>query len=369
MTRVRAERRRGLKKGLHRRGTIAVMSAFLLVPLMGLIALGIDYGYLRAVQVDLQRAADAAALAAAQDLAPDASGNQDLYSVTETLREFVKQNVKRSTDFTVLDSDIEIGRYDTSSGTAATIAAGSSGVADAVRVTLRRDNSANGEVPLFFARVIGIPASPVVVTATAYLPPARRIRAGTGILPFSIPVDVWSSQDVGDTWSIYGDGKLTDDGGNPIPGNWGTLDIGASNNSTSDLSNQILDGLRQEDLDALYAEGRIPTNEFIDAGTSFSANGDPGLSSGIKNAVQQVESMTKLVPIYDSVSGQGANVEFHVVGWGAVQVVDSLWGGSKNTYVKIKKGYLYDGHLTAPPDLSLVTGNADGAYAAPVLIE
>ncbi len=369
MRQMRPERRRrGSKKQAKRKGAIAVLAAILLVPLMGLIALGVDYGYLRVVQADLQRAADAAALAAAQDLAPDVAGDQNLYSVKETLRDFVRQNVKRSPDFTVLDSDIEIGRYDTSSGTGVTIVAGS-GIADAVRVTLRRDASANGEVPLFFARVIGISTAPVVVTATAYLPPARRIRPGTGILPFSIPVDVWTSRDVGDVWSIYGDGKLTDDSGNTIPGNWGTLDIGASNNSTSDLSNQILDGLRQEDLDALYAEGRIPTNEYIDAGAAFSANGDPGLSSGIKNAVQQVEGMTKLIPIYDSVSGEGANVEFHVVGWGAVQVVDSHWGGSKNTYVQIKKGYLYDGYLAAPSDLSMVTGNAEGAYAAPVLIE
>ncbi len=363
------QRRRDVATGpQRRRGSIAVMTAILLVPLIGMVAFGIDYGYLRAVRADLQRAADAAVLAAVQDLAPDASGNQDEHLVKHTLTDFVRQNVKRSPSFTVLDSDIEIGKYDTSSGTTATIATGS-GLADAVRVTLRRDSSANGEVSLFFARVIGIQTAPVVVTATAYLPPARRIRPGTGILPFSIPVSTWTSQNVGDTWSVYGDGKLEDTVGNVIPGNWGTLDIGNSNNSTADLSNQILDGLRQEDLDALYADGRIPTNEYIDAGAPFSANGDPGLSSGIKNAVQQVEGTTKLIPIYDTVSGQGANVEFHVVGWGAVEVVDSQWGGAKNTYVRIKKAYLYDGYLTAPSDLTVPTGNAEGAYASPVLIE
>ena len=63
------------------------------------------------------------------------------------------------------------------------------------------------------------------------------------MLPFAMPLDVWENHQPGEEWSVYGDGKLKDSSGNVIPGNWGTLDIGSSANSTADINDQILDGL------------------------------------------------------------------------------------------------------------------------------
>jgi Flp pilus assembly protein TadG len=352
----------------RRRGVIVVFAALLMIPLLGLVALAVDYGYLCVVKTDLQRSADAAALAAVRDLVPNSNGVQDLDAVKATLRQYAAANVTNSSGFTVLDSDIEIGRYDPATVyTNFTIL--STGTFDTVRVTLRRDTQANSPVSLFFARLLGFNTSNVSATATAVLQKASILEAGTEILPFSIQDGVWTSQSMGDQWSIYGDGRILDSLGGSIPGNWGTLDIGAGNNSTADLSDQILNGLRQSDLDALYNDGRIPSSSEIDSTDPWFANADTGLSAGIKNAIEQVHGLTRLVPIYDTVSGSGGNnVEFHIVSWGVVKVVGSGWNGSSNSYVTIQKSYTYDQNLRPQPDLSNTTGVIEGAYTSPVLV-
>jgi hypothetical protein len=164
---------------------------------------------------------------------------------------------------------------------------------------------------------------------------------------------------------------VTDENGDNVPGNWGTVDIGDSGNSSSDLVDQILNGLRQSDLDDLHSDGRIPSSDKIDASDPFWANADTGLSSGMKHGVQPIHGQPKLVPIYDEIGGKanGNNLEYHVVGWGAVTVVDSTWQGSNNTRIEVAKSYIYDGDLLPDPDLSVTDGVIEGAYTSPVLVE
>jgi hypothetical protein len=164
---------------------------------------------------------------------------------------------------------------------------------------------------------------------------------------------------------------MKDANGDDIPGNWGTLDIGSTSNGASELSDQILNGLRQSDIDALHTDGRIANNSQIDGDAPTWMQGDPGLSTGIKNAVQQVYGQTRLVPIYDQLAGQlsGNNVEIKVIGWGVVQVVDSNWNGATNTHVTIKKAYMYDGDLRPNADLGNTTDIINAAYTSPILVE
>lgn len=351
-----------------RRGAVVILVVLLLIPLLMMVAFAVDYGYLLKVRTDLQRAADTAALAAAQDLIPDADGNQDLDAVRARLREYVPENTEDS--FEILDADITIGRYDPSTIYSNSISILNNGTFDTVRVTLRYDATANAPVSLFFAKVLGLDSSPVTATATAVLQKPSQIGPGADVLPFAVPYDDWEDLDPGDIWSIYGDGKVEDEYGSSVPGNWGTVDIGKSNNSTNDLKNQITDGLRQSDLDALYNDGRISTNEYIDAGDEIWLNADPGLSSGMKSAVQGIHGQTRLVPLYDANNGAGGNnLEYRVKGWGVVKVVDSNWNGNKNTYVKVQKASKYDSALRPNPDLSNTTGTVEAAYTSPVLVE
>src|SRR5262245_37517727 len=95
----------------YRRGAIMVLAAILMTSLIGLIAFSVDYGYLLKVRTDLQRSADASALAAVQDLIRKPDGSQDLDKARATVRNYVGENLDDSS-FQVASADIEIGRYD-----------------------------------------------------------------------------------------------------------------------------------------------------------------------------------------------------------------------------------------------------------------
>ncbi|WP_419188067.1 pilus assembly protein TadG-related protein [Stieleria bergensis] len=354
--------------GQARKGAIAATTALLLIPIAGMLAFAVDYGYVLRERSELQRMADAAALAAVQELVPKADLSQDLAATRAAVRQYVQMNLTDFDAFTVLDEDIEIGRFDPATVfTNLTIV--NDGVADTVRVTLRRDTATNPGVPMFFARVLGMDSSDVVVTATAVLQKARYLPPGSSVLPFSVPESHWNGLPEGHVWSIYGDGHLEDGAGNMIPGNWGTVDIGISNNSTRDLSDQIRGGLYQDDLDALNGESRIPTDEYIDGDLDFYVNGDTGLSGGMRHAVADVHGQTRLIPIYDDLAGHGGGTEFRIVDWGVVQVVNSEFRGNGRTFVEIKKTYLYDGDLRPNHDLSDTSHSISAAFTTPALIE
>lgn len=344
-----------------------VLVAFLTIPLLAMLALAVDYGYLLKEHGDLQRYADCAALAAVQELTPDTMGYQDLGAVRAAARGYVSKNLGNS--FTVLDSDISVGRYDPAT-VYSNLTLLNDGVFDTVRVKLRRDSSANSPVSLFFAKVFGTNNADVTASGTAALQKGRYLLPGADVLPVGVPKDEWNSIDVGDTWVIYGDGKMEDLSGNPIPGNWGTVDIGDENNSTSDMGDQIVNGLRQTDLDALHADGRIDTDQYIDAQQTTWLQADPGLSSGMKHYVQQIHGQTRIIPLYEELQVAGGNnLEFKITQWGVVKVVDSNFQGSKNSYIKVQKAYIYESKLRPHGSLSVYQDVVSGAYTSPTLIE
>ena len=351
----------------QRRGSFVVLSAFMTTIFVAALSFSIDYGVLTKERTDLQRAADAAALAGVLELARSGSTVQDLGAARNVVRAYVASNI--GSPFNVADVDIEIGRFDPSQ-IYSNLVLLDTGVFDAIRVTLRRDGTNNPRVPLAFAPILGMQSVSVTVTAAAVLQKATQIAPGANVLPFSVPLDTWNSLPDDGEWIVYGDGKLADESGNAIPGNWGTVDIGAEGNSTSDLSNQMLDGLTQDDLNDMYNDGRISTTTEIDASQSIWLNGDTGLSSGMKDAVQAIHGLTRIVPIYDSVQGVpvvGNNIEYHVVGWGVVTVVGSTWGGS--TSVTLSKSFTYDGSLRPHPNLGATSSVINGAFTSPVLVD
>lgn len=350
-----------------RRGSVVILVALLMIPLLIMVAFAIDYGYILKVRTDLQRAVDAGVLAAVQDLVPAPDGSQDLNVVRATLRKYVAANTNES--FEILDADIKIGRYEPNTFyTDFKIL--NDGIFDTVRVTIRFDNTSNSNVPLFFSPAFGVHDAPVTASAAAVLQKARFIAPGADILPFAMPMDVWKTYDSGDQWTIYGDGKVRDTQGNTIVGNWGTLDIGADNNSTVALSKQITDGVTQSDLDTLYENARINKSTHIDGSEYPWLNADTGLSSGIKDAVRNIHGEMRVVPIYEQTNDGlvGENLEFGVVRWGVVEVVTSGWQGGKNSFITIKKAYTYDGNLRAgdPGDTDKII---EGAYTSPILVE
>jgi Flp pilus assembly protein TadG len=350
-----------------RRGVVVAKVALLLIPIMGFLALAVDYGYLLKIRTDLQSAADAAALAAARDLVPASGGSVDLGDVRDAARDFARENVAGFSNFSINDTDIQIGRYDPST-IYTQVSLLNSGTFDTVRVTLRRDNVSNSPVRLFFARAIGIPNCEVTASATAVLQRSTGLRAGADVVPFAISKTLWDAHSIGQRFRIYDD-RVTDEEDNTIPGNWGTVDIGAENNSTKDISDQIINGLRQKDIEALYEDGRISSAEEINAASTIYLQADPGLSSGMKDAVEAIHGTGRIVPIYDSVTGSGNNAEFRIVGWGGVVIVGSRFDGAKRTHITMRKSTIYDGALVPAGDLSSTNGTIANTFTAPVLVE
>jgi hypothetical protein len=337
--------------------------------LLGVIAFAVDYGYLVKVRTDFLRAADAAALAATQDLIRGADGTQDLGQVRATAREYARINLDDA-GFQIADSDIEIGRFDPET-VYSSVNLLNNGTLDTVRVTLRRDGTGNPLVPLMFARVLGRQQASVSASATAALQKAEHLFPGADILPMATPEDLWNDMGVGETWNSYGDGRLKDSNGDDIPGHWGTLDVGGTDNSTNDLNDQILNGLRQSDLNAMYADDRIVQPTHLDSSAPTWMSGDTGLSVGVKNSILQVHGNQRLVPIYRGLNdtATGENLEYEIVRWGVVTLVDSEWQGAVNTRVILRKSHTYSGELHPKPSLSGGTPYIDGAFTSPVLIE
>jgi len=393
----------------RRRAAVIPLLALSLVPLMGMLAFSIDYGFLRVVKSELQRSADAAVLSAVVELVPAPDGTQNTAAVKQAVMDYVQDNMADAAGgvsaFTVLDADIEIGRYDENTiYGSGPVTLHADGIYDAVRVTLRRDASANGPVPLFFAQVLGIQSQPVTATATAVLRRGEAFQGEGDVLPFALPESFWNSLGPGEELNIYNDNKIEDGfsnqvtvvdaNGNSVPGNWGTVDIGAENNSTSALGDQIRYGLTQNDLDALYAAGRIPTPYELKAPVSLQA--DPGLSAGMKDDVRAIHGQTRIIPLYEAVNsdlldsssgggggggggkkkkkngggggGGGNNAEFHTVKWGVVRVETSNWNGNKNTWIRALKAYTYDGALVPKEDLSDKSSQFENAFTSPVLV-
>lgn len=350
----------------RRKGAIALFLCICMVPLAALFAFSVDYGFLLFIRTDLQGAADNAALAAVRDLLPDEDGNQDLDKVRETVREYVRENL--GSGFEVRDEDIEIGRFNPSK-IYTSVELLDSGIQDAVRVTIRRSELANTSVFLFFARIFDRSKSDVVASATAVLQKGRYIGPGTDILPLAISRQAWNKVEMGDTFTVYGDGSLTSWSGASIPGNWGTVDIGSNSNSTADIKDQILNGVRQSDLDSLARSGTISTSEYIDSQETFEPNGDTGFSAGMKNAIDTEVGNAKLIPIYQSTSGKGGNLSFKIIGWGVVKIDSTKWNGNSKSYVRVTRGYMYDKDILPNPDLSDTNNIMEAVYTSPALVE
>lgn len=158
-------------QGSRRRGVVAVLVAVLLVTLLGFAALTVDVGAMYNARAELQRTADAAALAAASKLS-DYSTGDPLSLATYTAQTLTGHNGVFDRSLTLDSGDIVFGRgnYNPAAGTFS-FAAGTD-APDAVRISVRlSESSANGPLDLFFAAIFGKTSTDVSATATAMMVP------------------------------------------------------------------------------------------------------------------------------------------------------------------------------------------------------
>lgn len=147
-----------------------VITAIGITVVFGMVAFAIDIGYIVHVRTELQRTADACALAAARCL-PDTSDATAMAHTVAAENGWVsgvqigEGDEMHGSDVDPLD--VEFGRWDRDSATFTTPAP-SGRSTNAVRVILRRTEGSKNPLGLFFARILGVGESDVSASATAW---------------------------------------------------------------------------------------------------------------------------------------------------------------------------------------------------------
>jgi len=379
------------RKLSQRRGAITVLAALFSVVLLAMTALSVDVGYVLSVKEEMQRTADAAALAAAWDygkaLADGHDPNESELIGRQSAQNLATNNVVANTgpaidtNYSNSESgDVVFGYVNDFEASNPTLVTGESGLYNAVRVTVRRDSTLNGEAPLFFARIFGRTGQPLETQATAAI--VRDVwgfqtpnsGANLDLLPFALDLDTYNSWMAGNadddwTWdSAQGQVRPGADGwlevnlypqGTGSPGNRGTVDIGSNNNSTNDIARQILHGVNASDL--AYHNGVL---EFDHCGKLY-LNGDTGISAGVKDELAAIKGEPRMIPIFSEVNGPGNTAIYTIVKWMGIRIVDvKLTGPMKKKHVTIQVAPV----VTPGVIPSTVTGTSSYVYSPAVLL-
>jgi Flp pilus assembly protein TadG len=341
----RTFRRPSHKLATVRRGAAAVLGLVLTISLVTLMAFTIDFGYINVAETQMRRCADAAAMAACWEMFDQqVATNSSVISHSGTLtaaNESAKMNTVGNDTVEVASTDLELGTFgvDNSWDTSNPLNY------NAVRVTLRRHTSANGELPLFFGELTGRQSQALQMTATAamfsaisgfYEPDSYEDMID--ILPIALDTVSWGALIAGQTEDdftcVNGVVSKGPDGvcdtnlypkGNGSPGNWGTVDIGGANNTTADLARQILYGISKQDMIDLG------TPLTFDVNGECELNGDTGISAGVKDELASIKGQHRIIPICSQVSGTGNNAMYTIVAWEGVTILDVRLTGNKNS--------------------------------------
>lgn len=154
------------------RGVVVVSAAFLAIMLLGCAALAVDMGAIYNAKAELQRTADAAAMAAAYALG--ASGGLEP-TVAAKLRasEYTANNLVWGQALALdEEADVTFGRANFDAATGTYVFTPGGAPPDTVRVRVRKTaDSPNGAFGLYFAGVFGLDEIDLSATATAMMIP------------------------------------------------------------------------------------------------------------------------------------------------------------------------------------------------------
>jgi len=185
-------------------GAMALMIAFIMVVLLSCAALAVDCGYMAMVQGELQKAAEAGALAGARALG--SSNNPDWSSGTAEATSIVQQN--KAEGQLLADCQVDYGYWSKVTNTLQpfNITPQQNDV-PAIQVTIVKSSGKNGgPVQLLFAPLFGVNTSPLSARAVAMLRPAANwsiLETGNGNVTLNSNINV--NRDVG----VNGSGRFT----------------------------------------------------------------------------------------------------------------------------------------------------------------
>ncbi len=354
----------------RRRGAITPLTGLLMTFLVALLAFAIDLGYVATVQAQLQNAADAAALAGAEQMqnlyvqyyAPGQGNQHDVYkqvsdtgnssSPVSTAQRICAANTAGGVHPQLLASDVSFSYSDGVTGPVP--AKFPLLFPNTITVVVRRDATANGSLGLFFARIVGVSSIDLTATssATIYAGEVSSLQSIAGvnahILPVALDVNVWKT--------FYATG-LSPDGntytgpnGNPqlqvypfatsTPGSFGLLDVGPPANNTPAFRTWIDDGETPNDISYLVKNNLVP----VSPSGPQSWKCGPGLKSTLLSDFQSEAGKPNLIPLftpastlpsYQAASGNGQGATYAIVGFAGV-TVSSATGSGDNMNISIQ---------------------------------
>ena len=357
------------------RGAVAPLTAVSMTTLIGFTAIAVDLGMLYNVRNELQRTADATALGAARELVNDDrlkvnASSAWMNDVRDEAVSYAAINKVYGNTPSIstnsgnsIDGDLVIGYLNDSTDLTELLKVDDESRFNSVQVRIRRDGTLNGPVQLFFGQLLGLTSSDLGATATATLQDGvtgfrvTENSVNAGLLPFALHIDDWNDllnlvSTTGDSYGMNDDGNVVGSGDSIFelnlypgagasqlpPGNFGTVDIGSPNNSTADLSRQILEGVNESDM------SYFDNNELkLGPDGTLLLNGDTGLSAGIKDELEAIKGMPRTIPLFNNVSGNGNNSMYTIVGFAGIRILNvKLTGKMSNKAVIIQPAYVVD---------------------------
>ncbi|HUQ71881.1 MAG TPA: pilus assembly protein TadG-related protein [Planctomycetaceae bacterium] len=383
----------------RRSGHIAVMALLLLIPLFACVALCVDMGWIALTKSELQNAADAGAAAGARQLV-------DNYAPFSLPSQRNKDRLLNEAEASALTYGMQFGGYN-SAGDKQTLTIQSgdvhpgyttstglfqsrrtyAGYPNTVQVMARRDASANGALPLFFAPVIGKRDKDLSATAAATIYTGlissfnpNLIAGGTKkrtafgeefynegggyecpLMPVAFDVNRWNaflSNGQSPDGTVH-----VDAAGSPqiqvypspktSPGNFGLLCLGHWTNNAPDYRTWIENGPAGDDVQTLIDNASLPVT--LDKPRPW--KGSPGLKSTLVTDFRAIIGTPRLLPLfkpastspYQAASGNGSNTTYDIVGFVGIMITEATGSGS-NLSIKVQPCSVLDPTAVFDPE-------------------
>jgi Flp pilus assembly protein TadG len=388
------------------------MFGLMLPVFIGFAALAVDTSMIAVARGQLNTASDAAALAGAMGLSSEnrVRGATDLTTeITAANSQAVafaqKNTAIGSTPIISTNTSnsstgqIVVGYLDTSSkGSTLNSSSSMTTKFNSVQVTLYRDSTHGGAVPTVFGQLMGYNGANLTVQSTATAQPysVSGFEADGSLdaqlLPITLDMTTWL-QMMPTTFKFSYSGSTLSGGASPTtstdqytynssngtvssgadgiyesllypvesgsPGNWGTINVGVSNNSTSVLGAQIRYGITPAQM-ATFPNSTISLDS-TQTPPSITFSGDPGISAGIKDDLTAIIGQPRFVPIYDTNGGNGNNAWYRVVYFQAARILSVNFQGNPK-YVIIQPCVANDPTAIKGSSQNWTSGGQIGVY-------
>jgi hypothetical protein len=294
-------------------GSMAVMVALLLVVLLAVSALAVDYGHMAWVHAELQKAADAGALAGARALAPYVGNPSTPDWIAGQNKAAATALLNRADAQALNDCEVNYGYWNINTKTLQ-----SAGIvptmADrpAIRVRIAKAEGHNGgPLRTFLAPIFGVNSRNLRAQAIAVISGPYNIPPHGGAFPMAVPqalVDQYWNQDPPVSFQI---GALNQD---PDSGQWTSFFTGANDVPT------IRDLIQNGNPSSL----KVGDNIWIEPGTKTTLYDDAASKIGqtvivpVVNADFSTHSFTPVLGfvsfcIENSVGGNDKYIQGHFV--------------------------------------------------------